>query len=155
MKQPETRLRVKIRKYVKDIFGGFWIKIWGGPFQSAGIPDYICCIQGLFIGLEVKCEGKEASALQLDAIREINSCGGYAAVVYTEEEAFCVVAAALATSEGSRTFLVDEKGRLLLDGTRHWQDLHDAGVASATMLSGGYRKSPNYMPSKRRGRLAR
>lgn len=155
MKQPETRLRVKIRKFVEKEFGGFWVKIWGGPFQEEGIPDYLCCIRSLFFGFEVKFGRREATDLQRDQIDKIIENGGYAAVVYTKEETKLVVKVAMAASEGRCKFLLDSKRRILFDGTRHWKNLYYSCFDRNTGLSPADRDRINRMPGKRSRRMER
>ena len=48
-----------------------------------GIPDFICCFQGKFVGIECKAPGKRSntSALQDQQIAAIQAAGGMAVVV--------------------------------------------------------------------------
>jgi hypothetical protein len=103
-KKPESRLQRQIRKGLKAEVGGWWRKIHGGPFQAAGIPDLLGCVEGHFIGLEVKHpdQNAEVSELQLKNIREIRRNGGTAEVVESLEEALSFVREALAKAKGSR-----------------------------------------------------
>ena len=39
-------------KTIKD--NGWFFKVWGGGFQSGGIPDLICNINGFFLSIELK-----------------------------------------------------------------------------------------------------
>lgn len=34
----------------------YYIKVWGGGFQKAGIPDLIICLKGKFLAVELKTE---------------------------------------------------------------------------------------------------
>ena len=98
-KQPESKLQLKIRKALEKEFGGWWFKMWGGPFTKRGIPDLIGCVEGLFIALEVKMpkKRKNTSAVQKEVIWDIIRKGrGVAAVVTSEEEAINVVYTAMA-----------------------------------------------------------
>ena len=72
------------------------IKTHGGPRQVAGLPDLFVCVDGQFIGLEVKHQKPgesdahargRATRQQLEQIRRIEAAGGTAAVVLTVEEA--------------------------------------------------------------------
>lgn len=47
-----------------------------------GIPDYLGCVRGRFVALELKIETGRPSALQTFIIGKINEAGGYARVVY-------------------------------------------------------------------------
>ncbi|MNW40408.1 VRR-NUC domain protein [compost metagenome] len=49
------------------------VKVWGGGFQRAGIPDILACVNGHFVAIELKTETGRTSQLQdynLDRIRE-------------------------------------------------------------------------------------
>jgi len=78
--------------------------VHGGAYQEAGIPDLLLCVQGRFIGLEVKFQRpgesaerarNKASDRQIMQIARINAAGGTAAVVLSAQEALDVVARAL------------------------------------------------------------
>ena len=63
-----------------NTLGVYVIKIWGGGFQSAGVPDLVICANGKFIGLELKVDDNKASEIQTYHLEEINSAGGVAFV---------------------------------------------------------------------------
>jgi len=98
----ESRLQRRIRRGLKDAFGGHYYKIWGGPYQQAGIPDIIGCVEGLFVGLEVKQPGKKPSELQEIELQNIRKAGGIAGVVTSVEEAIKLVRTALARAKRRR-----------------------------------------------------
>lgn len=70
---------------MKNEFGGLWIKIHGGMFQMAGIPDLIGCLRGRFYGIEVKLPGKEKTltVIQKAFIKQIIEVGGGRATMVT------------------------------------------------------------------------
>ena len=80
------------------------MKIHGGPFQSAGIPDLVGCVRGLFFALEVKLPGTgKISPIQKVTIKKIKEKGeGVACVVESPEEAIDVVRSALGKASTSR-----------------------------------------------------
>lgn len=53
---PETRLIKKMKAAAKTKYGHriVVIKYHGGPFTEAGVPDLLICLDGVFIGCEVK-----------------------------------------------------------------------------------------------------
>lgn len=81
----ESSFVVKIKRYLKER-GAYCEKIWGGGFQSAGIPDIIGCYRGYFIGLEAKVGNNQASEIQKVKIKQIIKAGGFAKVVWTLDE---------------------------------------------------------------------
>lgn len=41
----------------------YYIKVWGGGFQRAGIPDIIICLKGKFIAVELKTEIRKSISI--------------------------------------------------------------------------------------------
>jgi hypothetical protein len=58
----------------------------GGMFGQGGAPDCFLVWRGVFVGLEVKAEGNEPSALQLKRLRHIIRQGGVGAVITGKDE---------------------------------------------------------------------
>jgi hypothetical protein len=102
-KKSESKLQQRIQKALKAEFGrSMWIvKIHGGPFQKAGIPDLIGCVHGLFFGLEVKMPDGKLSRIQDFTLSDILKAGGIAAEVTTPEQAVRIL-----------TFAVEQAGRV-------------------------------------------
>lgn len=63
---------------------GWYVKIWGGGFQKAGIPDLIACINGISVFIEVKASNGTPSELQKLNISRINASNGIALFLYPE-----------------------------------------------------------------------
>lgn len=81
----ESSFVAKIKRYLKDR-GAYCEKIWGGGFQSAGIPDIIGCYRGYFIAIEAKVGNNQPSEIQKIKIKNIIKSGGFAKVVWTLDE---------------------------------------------------------------------
>lgn len=64
---------------------GYYLKIWGGGFQKSGIPDILICINGIFIGCEVKALDGRPSHLQILNLRQIDRSNGYAVLLYPNQ----------------------------------------------------------------------
>jgi len=75
--------------------------------QNIGIPDLLCCVDGLFIGIEVKRPGKKATPAQALIIDRIRKAGGWADVATSASESLEVVA--LAISRRRRKTFVNDK----------------------------------------------
>lgn len=75
----ESQLTSQIKNFLKSK-GAYCEKIFGGGYQASGIPDILCCYNGLFIAIEVKSPtGKgRASDIQKLKIKAIRDCGGIA-----------------------------------------------------------------------------
>jgi hypothetical protein len=94
--QPETLLVGKIRTAVKRKFpDAMIVKIHGGPYQTAGLPDLLVILDGRAYGLEVKKQRLGESAEhardratlpQRKRLAELRSAGGIGAVVLSVDE---------------------------------------------------------------------
>ncbi len=82
----ESDIVKAIMKYLKTVPGCFCWKEHGGMYGTAGIPDIIACIDGLFFGFEVKTEDGKPTKLQEATIRKILAAGGTALVVRSVDE---------------------------------------------------------------------
>lgn len=78
---PEGKVKEKITKILKSL-GIYYFMPRGTSFGRAGIPDYICCVNGKFVGIEAKAGTNKLSALQELEISKINSAGGLTYVAY-------------------------------------------------------------------------
>lgn len=83
----ESLLVRQIIRTLTKTFGGKWIKIHGGIFQEAGLPDIIGVYQGRFFGLEVKTSIGRVSPRQRRVLKEIRAAGGTACVIRSIEAA--------------------------------------------------------------------
>lgn len=78
----EKNFENKIKRYLKD-HGAYFIKYWAGAqFTKSGVPDILACVNGYFVGIEVKAQNGKPSELQLYNIQQIRKAGGLAYVVY-------------------------------------------------------------------------
>lgn len=70
-------------KMVLDPVGWFF-KVWGGGYQKSGIPDLIICVNGIFIGCELKSSTGKPTELQKKNIKMINGGKGIGLILYPE-----------------------------------------------------------------------
>lgn len=82
----ESAFQNKIIRKLKNLPECYHIKVWGGGFQKAGIPDLIICYKGYFIAVELKNEIGKPTELQKYHISEINKAKGFALVVRPQNE---------------------------------------------------------------------
>lgn len=81
----EKVIENQIKKWLEQ--NNYWfIKVHGDMFQKAGVPDILACINGKFVGIEVKRPGGVVSALQKYNIQRIKEAGGVAFVAYSVED---------------------------------------------------------------------
>ena len=76
----EKRFELKIKKYLTEQ-GVYHIKHWGSAMSRSGVCDLLCCVNGRFLGIEVKAESGKPSELQLHHIEKIKQAGGHAVIV--------------------------------------------------------------------------
>ena len=88
MQGPETRLRKKIVEALQKRYPkGYFRKVHGNQFQNIGVPDLLCCVNGRFLGLEIKLPGKKPTPAQILELQKIAKAGGVSAVVTSVAEA--------------------------------------------------------------------
>lgn len=71
----------KIKKYI-EAKGGWQVKYFANKYTKSGIPDILACINGYFVGIEVKSDKGSPSELQLHNVRAIRRAGGFSFVLY-------------------------------------------------------------------------
>lgn len=101
----ESQVVSRIVKAVREAYPGCWdAKIHGNGYQRSGIPDLLFCVEGRFVGIEVKHqkpgESEEhmlgrVTMIQKRELRNIKKAGGVAGVAWTVEQALDIVASAL------------------------------------------------------------
>ena len=77
MKSPEGHEKAAIKKYLVSIGAWFFSPFMSG-YGKSGVPDIVACVNGRFVSIEVKREGKEPTKLQDTRMAEIRKAGGYA-----------------------------------------------------------------------------
>lgn len=100
MSQRESKLSGKIMAALR-LEGWFCFKVHGGPTMMAGLPDIVCCAEGIFVGLETKNPESRShvSPIQEHVHDKIKDAGGVAVVVCSPSEAIAAVRAALKARE--------------------------------------------------------
>jgi len=81
----EKTIENQIKKWLESQ-GYWWMKVHGDMFQKSGVPDILACINGKFVGIEVKRPGGVVSELQKYNIEKIQAAGGVAFVAYSVED---------------------------------------------------------------------
>lgn len=78
---PEKRFENKIKDML-DEHGAWWVKYFANRNTKSGIPDILACVNGEFLGIEVKSDSGHPTDLQLHHVEKIRKAGGLAFVVY-------------------------------------------------------------------------
>jgi hypothetical protein len=80
IKTPEGKVKEQV-KIILNAMGAYYAMPHGAGYGNAGIPDFVVCWKGRFIGIECKANGKEATALQLHNLMQIRKAGGRALII--------------------------------------------------------------------------
>ena len=81
----ESSIVAAIVRVAKSL--GWWVmKVHGGPYQLAGVPDLLLLKNGTAVFMEVKQPGKQPTAIQRQRMAEIEREGGAACHVVTSKE---------------------------------------------------------------------
>jgi len=80
---PEAKVKAKIKAILKE-HGVYYAMPIGSGFGNAGVPDFLCCVDGSFLAIEAKANGGKMTALQLKNFREIHDAGGITIMVDEE-----------------------------------------------------------------------
>ena len=62
--------------------GAWFVKFFANRMTKEGIPDILACVNGYFVGIEVKAQNGRPSPLQMYHCEQIRKAGGFAFVVY-------------------------------------------------------------------------
>lgn len=82
---PEKQFENQIKKFLDSLPNTYYFKYWAGPYSKSGIPDIIACVNGHFVGIEVKGPNGHPSELQKHNIKLIQNANGYACIVYPKD----------------------------------------------------------------------
>ena len=79
---PEGKVKDGIKAWL-DEHGAYWYMVVPTGYSRAGVPDFIACVGGRFVGIEAKAPGKRRTTtpLQRKELRAIDAAHGVAIVV--------------------------------------------------------------------------
>ena len=77
---PEAKVKARIKELLKEE-GVYYAMPIGTGFGNSGVPDFLCCVNGRFLGIEAKANGNKPTELQKKNLKEIEASGGYTAVI--------------------------------------------------------------------------
>lgn len=77
----EKMFENKVKKFL-EVNGAWYVKFFANSYTKSGIPDILACVNGYFVGIEVKAQNGKPSELQLYNIQKIRDAGGFAIVLY-------------------------------------------------------------------------
>ena len=78
--KPEVKVKNAIKKLLELHKAYYFTPVTSG-FGSSGVPDFVACIKGRFIGIEAKAGKGKPTALQDRNLSQIMDNGGVAVLV--------------------------------------------------------------------------
>lgn len=79
----EKLFETKVKRYL-DSKGCWYVKFFANKFTRVGVPDILACVNGLFVGIEVKADHGHPSDLQIWNRDKIREAGGYCIILYPD-----------------------------------------------------------------------
>ena len=79
----ESQLQTKIQAYLRER-GGYTVNVVRA--SRSGVPDILACVEGKFIGIEVKVGTNKSTLLQEHNAKQIEKAGGIAVVIRSMAE---------------------------------------------------------------------
>jgi len=80
MATPEALVKRQIRK-ILDTTRAYYAMPIGTGYGNSGVPDFLVCHKGRFIGIEAKAGKGTTTALQEKHLKDIRDAGGTSLVV--------------------------------------------------------------------------
>lgn len=77
---PESKVKAKIKATLKEQ-GIYYAMPIGTGYGNAGVPDFICCVNGRFVAIEAKAGKGQTTALQDKNLRDIAAANGVTFVI--------------------------------------------------------------------------
>lgn len=77
---PESKVKTKIKAILKEQ-GVYYAMPIGTGYGNAGVPDFLCCVNGRFLAIEAKAGSGQTTALQEKNLRDIEAAGGITLVI--------------------------------------------------------------------------
>ena len=80
MATPEAKVKHQIKKLLTKYGAWYYMPVSMGMGKH-GIPDFICCMEGIFFAVEAKAGNKQPTDLQKMQLEKIRTAGGMALVI--------------------------------------------------------------------------
>lgn len=77
----EKIFETKVKDFLKSE-GAWFVKFFANAYTQKGIPDVLACVNGYFVGIELKAQNGKPSELQKHHIKKIREAGGFAFILY-------------------------------------------------------------------------
>ena len=81
---PEAKVKKQVKTLLTQL-GAYYVMPVTGGYGRQGVPDFLVCYKGRFIGIETKAGKGKTTALQDMNLQAIGTAGGVALVVYEND----------------------------------------------------------------------
>jgi len=78
---PEGKVKAEVKRLLTEAGAWFCMPV-GGQFGKAGVPDFLCLLNGVFFSVETKAKGGKTTKLQDMEMAKIRAAGGFALVTH-------------------------------------------------------------------------
>lgn len=78
---PEKTFENKIKDFL-DEQGAWYVKFFANGYTKSGIPDILACVNGYFVGIEVKAPKGTVKPIQEYHLKKLRKAGGFAFALY-------------------------------------------------------------------------
>ncbi len=78
---PEGRVKKRVRDILSK-YGVYYTMPVTGGYGRQGAPDFICCVRGMFVGIECKSGKNQPTSLQKAVALTIEQSGGVALTIW-------------------------------------------------------------------------
>ena len=80
---PESKVKSSVTTILKRLGIYYFYPVTGG-YGSSGVPDIVCCYDGVFVAIECKAGHNKPTPLQDAQMQKIRQAGGYTIVINEE-----------------------------------------------------------------------
>lgn len=80
---PESKVKSSVTTILKRLGIYYFYPVTGG-YGSSGVPDIVCCYNGVFVAIECKAGHNKPTPLQEAQMQKIRQAGGYTIVINEE-----------------------------------------------------------------------
>jgi hypothetical protein len=77
---PESKVKARVHALLAERHA-YAVNYIGGQYANNGTPDILACLDGRFIGIEVKAGRGKPTALQLRSLALVDAAGGLSLII--------------------------------------------------------------------------
>lgn len=78
---PESKVKAAVKKILGEINAFWYMPMGNAVYSKNGVPDFLVCFNGHFVGIETKAGKNKPTALQELMLERIQNAGGLSLVI--------------------------------------------------------------------------